>query len=128
MKKFLSTLALVALLAIPVSVALVLSPVFLPILPPASLARYAATLGVVPEIEAHDTLMAPAVGRDTGSTNDEGDADAALEDGAFAAGQPAGTTPPATTAAFSTATGIAAVVGHVDDVGVVREAKLVDFS
>lgn len=48
----------VALLAIPVSVALVLSPVFLPILPPASLARYAATLGVVPEIEAHDTPLA----------------------------------------------------------------------
>ncbi len=47
-----------ALLAFPVAIAAVLSPVFFPILPPAMLARYAATLGVVPEIEAHDTPLA----------------------------------------------------------------------
>jgi 4-amino-4-deoxy-L-arabinose transferase-like glycosyltransferase len=47
-----------ALPALPLAIAIALSPVFLPILPPAALARYAAMLGAVPEIEAHDAPLA----------------------------------------------------------------------
>jgi len=48
----------VLVLGMPLVIALALSPVFLPILPPAQLARYSATLGVVPELEAHGTPLA----------------------------------------------------------------------
>jgi hypothetical protein len=48
----------ILVLAMPLTIAVVLSPVFLPILPPAQLARYSATLGVVPKLEAHATPLA----------------------------------------------------------------------
>ncbi len=48
----------VLLFAAPMLVAAFLAPVFLPILPPAQLARYSATLGVIPELEAHKKALA----------------------------------------------------------------------
>lgn len=48
----------VLLFAMPLAIAAALSPIFLPILPPPQLANYAATLGIVPEIEAHETPLA----------------------------------------------------------------------
>lgn len=46
------------LFASPIVFAVVLSPVFFPILPPPQLAAYSAKLGIVPEIEAHRTPLA----------------------------------------------------------------------
>ncbi len=48
----------VLLFAAPALVAALLAPIFLPILPPAQLARYSAALGVVPELEAHRKALA----------------------------------------------------------------------
>ncbi len=48
----------VALFALPLAIAAALSPVVLPILPAAQLARYAAALGVVPQIEDNTTALA----------------------------------------------------------------------
>ncbi len=46
--------------ALPLTLAVGLSPTFLPILPPPQLASYSAALGVVPELEEHDdTLRLP---------------------------------------------------------------------
>jgi hypothetical protein len=47
-----------ALFAMPLGIAVVISPIVLPILPPAQLARYSATLGVVPEIEQQGKPLA----------------------------------------------------------------------
>lgn len=46
------------LFAAPLAISLVLAPVFIPVLPPTALARYAARLGVVPELEVHSRALA----------------------------------------------------------------------